>query len=213
MVVAPAALGCSLALLYLLVRAAPGERGLLYFPSSLEDIKNLAEVLGEYNQLHPRYVLLLFTSAYLFKQTFAVPGSVFLNVLAGAIFGGGPAFLLCSALTALGASLCCLLARAAGEGAVAALFPRQLAGLRARLEGAPHLALLLTSLRLFPCSPNWALNMASGVLGVPLHLFFITVGWGCRCRCRCNVGGGGGAGAGGGCRCGCRSCVHRCWWA
>jgi hypothetical protein len=30
---------------------------------------------------HSAYVLLLFCSAYLFKQTFAVPGSVFLNVL------------------------------------------------------------------------------------------------------------------------------------
>jgi hypothetical protein len=30
---------------------------------------------------HGTYVLILFSSAYLFKQTFAVPGSVFLNVL------------------------------------------------------------------------------------------------------------------------------------
>jgi len=29
----------------------------------------------------------LFVSAYLFKQTFAIPGSVFLNALAGAVFG------------------------------------------------------------------------------------------------------------------------------
>ena len=41
---------------------------LLYFPSSLEDIRSLAGVLGVYHQLHPQYVLLLFSSAYLFKQ-------------------------------------------------------------------------------------------------------------------------------------------------
>ena len=101
--------------------------GSLFFPSSLEDIRLLASTLGSYKQLHPHYVLLLFSSAYLFKQvslpvrcsiitslfiqTFAVPGSVFLNVLAGAIFGSSLGFLLCCFLTACGASLCYLLAR------------------------------------------------------------------------------------------------------
>ena len=67
--VPPAALGLSLALLAALVRSAPGpSTDLLRFPSSLEDIRELAELLGEYNKLHPRYVLLLFSSAYLFKQ-------------------------------------------------------------------------------------------------------------------------------------------------
>merc|ERR1712198_97671 len=37
------------------------------------------------------------------------------------------------------------------------------------------LPFFLLFLRLFPMSPNWALNMASGVLGVPIHLFFISV--------------------------------------
>ena len=44
-------------------------------------------------------------------QTFAVPGSVFLNVLAGAIFGSYSGFMLCCLLTACGASLCYFLAR------------------------------------------------------------------------------------------------------
>ena len=44
-------------------------------------------------------VLLLFSLAYLFKQTFAIPGSVFLNLLAGAIFGLPVGFCLTSTLT------------------------------------------------------------------------------------------------------------------
>ena len=44
-------------------------------------------------------------------QTFAVPGSVFLNVLAGAIFGSYSGFMLCCLLAACGASLCYFLAR------------------------------------------------------------------------------------------------------
>ena len=37
------------------------------------------------------------------------------------------------------------------------------------------LLFLLISLRLFPMTPNSLLNMASPVVGVPLHLFFISV--------------------------------------
>ena len=32
----------------------------------------------------------------------------------------------------------------------------------------------LLFLRLFPASPNWAINMCCGVLNVPIHIFFIT---------------------------------------
>ena len=38
-----------------------------------------------------------------------------------------------------------------------------------------ELLLVLLSLRLFPMSPNWLLNLSSPLLGVPLHLFFISV--------------------------------------
>jgi len=172
----PAAVALNLTFLYIVVRNAPGEAGLLYFPSSLEDIRSLAGVLGVYRQLHPQYALFLFSSAYLFKQTFAVPGSVFLNVLAGAIFGSYSGFILCCLLTACGASLCFFLARLVGEKAVAAWFPEQLGSFKLKLEeNKAELPFFLLFLRLFPMSPNWALNMASGVLGVPIHLFFLSV--------------------------------------
>ena len=38
-----------------------------------------------------------------------------------------------------------------------------------------ELLLVLLSLRLFPMSPNWLLNLSSPLLGVPLHLFFISI--------------------------------------
>jgi len=173
----PTAIGMSLGILCIVVRNAPGEEeSLLYFPSSLEDIRSLAAVLGEYNELHPKYVLTLFSSAYLFKQTFAVPGSVFLNVLAGAIFGSTLGFILCCFLTACGASLCYLLARCVGEEPVSLWFPQRLEQFRAKLEqNRAQLPFFLLFLRLFPMSPNWALNMLSGVIGVPLHLFFLSV--------------------------------------
>jgi len=175
----PLAALSSLALLYTLVLQAPHEGGQLSFPSSLEDIRTLSTVLNTYSSSHPQYVLLLFSSAYLFKQTFAVPGSVFLNVLAGAIFGTVGGFLLCCSLTALGASLCYSLARAVGKEVAMRHFPDRVERFREKLEeNRQELPFFLLFLRLFPMSPNWALNMASGVLGVPLHLFFLSVFFG-----------------------------------
>lgn len=50
----------------------------LHFPSDLEDLKSLASLLKQYRRDNFGYVVLLFCSAYLYKQTFAIPGSVFM---------------------------------------------------------------------------------------------------------------------------------------
>lgn len=50
----------------------------LRFPSDLEELRELAELLQFYKREHTGYVLLLFCSAYLYKQSFAIPGSSFL---------------------------------------------------------------------------------------------------------------------------------------
>lgn len=49
--------------------------GRLKFPSDLEELRELAELLQSYKKEHTGYVLLLFCSAYLYKQSFAIPGS------------------------------------------------------------------------------------------------------------------------------------------
>ena len=53
-------------------------RSALAFPSNLEELVNLADFLNTYKKDNAGYVTLLFSSAYVFKQTFAIPGSVFL---------------------------------------------------------------------------------------------------------------------------------------
>lgn len=50
----------------------------LKFPSDLEELRELAGLLQFYKTEHTGYVLLLFCSAYLYKQSFAIPGSSFL---------------------------------------------------------------------------------------------------------------------------------------
>jgi len=176
--VIPVSAGLGLAVLYFLTLQAPQNLE-LKFPSNLEDLRKIASNLGQFQVSNPGYVLLLFSSAYIFKQTFAVPGSVFLNILAGALYGVWQGFLMCCLLTACGASQCYLLARLVGANTAQHYFPEKIASFKAKLdENRDQLLFFLLFLRLFPMSPNWALNMASGVLGVPLHLFFVGVFFG-----------------------------------
>ncbi|KAF6122198.1 transmembrane protein 41A [Phyllostomus discolor] len=51
----------------------------LWFPSDLAELRELSEVLRDYRKEHQAYVFLLFCSAYLYKQCFAIPGSSFLR--------------------------------------------------------------------------------------------------------------------------------------
>lgn len=146
------------------------------FPSSLEELQTCASILTSMQKNHAYLVSLLFSSAYLFKQTFAIPGSVFLNLLAGAIFGLPIGFCLTCILTASGATCCFLLARFAGREFALKYFPTRMSSFKKQLEQNSHrLPYFLLFLRLFPCSPNWAINMCSGVLEVPVRTFWWTV--------------------------------------
>ncbi|XP_077683079.1 transmembrane protein 41A, partial [Eretmochelys imbricata] len=148
----------------------------LKFPSDLEELRELAEFLQYYKQEHQSYVLLLFCAAYLYKQSFAIPGSSFLNILAGALFGPWMGLLLCSALTSVGATCCYLLSGAFGKQFVVYWFPDKVAMLQRKVEeNRSCLFFFLLFLRLFPMTPNWFLNLASPILNIPVSQFFFSV--------------------------------------
>jgi len=145
----------------------------LYFPSNLAELK---EVVGTLSNVNVYRVLPLFCMAYVFKQTFAIPGSMLLNLLAGALFGAHLGFLLTCTLTAAGATFCYLLAKFVGRDVAEKYFPKVTTKFKQQMDSNQNrLPYYLLFLRLFPCSPNWALNMCSGVMGIPITVFFATV--------------------------------------
>ncbi|XP_033932864.1 transmembrane protein 41A-B-like isoform X1 [Pseudochaenichthys georgianus] len=109
----------------------------LKFPSDLESLRELAEMLKLYKREHYSYVLLLFCSAYLYKQSFAIPGSSFLNMLAGAIFGPWEGLVLACLLTTLGSTSCFLLSSAFGKQHVVHFFPDKVALLQRKFVLLP----------------------------------------------------------------------------
>ncbi|KAI5089953.1 transmembrane protein 41A-B precursor [Silurus meridionalis] len=146
----------------------------LRFPSDLENLRDLAELLKFYKQKHTGYVFVLFCSAYLYKQSFAIPGSSFLNMLAGALFGPWHGLLIACTLTTVGSTNCYLLSRTFGKRHVIRLFPEKVRMLQ-RKENRSSLFFFLLFLRFFPMTPNWFLNVTSPILNIPIPMFFFSV--------------------------------------
>ncbi|XP_035940596.1 transmembrane protein 41A isoform X2 [Halichoerus grypus] len=148
----------------------------LWFPSDLAELRELSEVLREYRKEHPAYVFLLFCGAYLYKQGFAIPGSSFLNILAGALFGPWLGLLLCCVLTSVGATCCYLLSSVFGKQLVVSYFPEKVSLLQRKVEeNRNSLFFFLLFLRLFPMTPNWFLNLSAPILNIPIVHFFFSV--------------------------------------
>ncbi|XP_030636734.1 transmembrane protein 41A-B [Chanos chanos] len=152
------------------------ETSRLKFPSDLDELRELAEFLQFYKREHTSYVLLLYCSAYLYKQSFAIPGSSFLNMLAGALFGPWYGLLIACTLTTMGSTNCYLLSRTFGKRHVIRLFPDKVAMLQRKCEeNRSSLFFFLLFLRFFPMTPNWFLNITSPILNIPMTMFFFSV--------------------------------------
>ncbi|CAM1322122.1 TMEM41A (predicted) [Pycnogonum litorale] len=176
----PAALTVATSWLYYLTTIAPKRSGdsmdRLYFPSNLDDLRTISFVFHDYKQENFSYVVILFVSAYLYKQTFAIPGSVFMNILAGALFGLFHGFILTCVLTACGATFCYLLSKLCGKAYVEKYLQTKLSILQQKVsDNRGNLFYYLLFIRLFPMTPNWFINMSSPILNIPIHLFFLSV--------------------------------------
>ncbi|XP_046351908.2 transmembrane protein 41A-like isoform X1 [Haliotis rufescens] len=148
----------------------------LKFPTNMDELQSVANFLHDYKNDHFNYVMLLFTSAYLYKQTFAIPGSVFMNLLAGALYGPWVGFILCCFLISCGSSFCYLLSDFFGKKYIIQYFPQKVKYFQTLIEeNLDSLFFFLLFLRLFPMSPNWFMNMASPIVNIPLHIFFLSI--------------------------------------
>ncbi|XP_010866545.2 transmembrane protein 41A-A [Esox lucius] len=153
-----------------------GEEQRLKFPSDLEDLRNLSELLHFYKTEHTGYILLLFCSAYLYKQAFAIPGSSFLNILAGALFGPWQGLVLACGLTTVGSTMCFLLSQAFGKHYITNLLPGKVSMLQRKVEeNQSCLFFFLLFLRFFPMTPNWFLNMSAPIVNIPVTSFIFSV--------------------------------------
>nr|CAG8623075.1 1814_t:CDS:2 [Entrophospora candida] len=112
-------------------------------------------------------------------QAFSIPGALFLNLLAGAMYGPMKATLFTCLLTSIGASVAYLLSKFVGKPFADFYLLNKLINLRKQIdENRENLFYYLLFIRMFPLSPWWLLNITSPLLSIPIGTFFITMFFG-----------------------------------
>ncbi|KAL3290558.1 hypothetical protein HHI36_023950 [Cryptolaemus montrouzieri] len=109
---------------------------------------------------------------YVFLQTFAIPGSLFLSILSGFLFPFSVALSLVCTCSAIGASLCFLLSQLLGRKLIMAYFPERAQKWAVQVDKhRDNLLNYIIFLRVTPFLPNWFINLTAPVIGVPLMPF------------------------------------------
>jgi len=141
-------------------------------PKNLDDAKNLGRVISKYTDDYYMHVLVAFVLTYVFLQSFAIPGSIFLSILSGFMFPFPLALFLVCFCSSCGASFCYLLSAVIGKRLVKRYFPERIKKWKAQVERHNNdLLSYITFLRITPFLPNWFINITSPVLNVPLWPF------------------------------------------
>ena len=122
----------------------------------------------------PERTLAVYVSLYCGLQAFAIPGPLILSIVAGALYGMWWGQLLIALCATAGATLCYCLSAALARPLIEKYFPSRVADLRSRVDKhreARTLPSFMLFLRLTPAVPNWFINAAAPIVGVPPGLF------------------------------------------
>jgi uncharacterized membrane protein YdjX (TVP38/TMEM64 family) len=129
---------------------------------------------------------------YVIMQTFAIPGTVSLSLLSGALYGSTYGFMLIAVVSTLGSCSCYCMSKLFGRPVARAIWKEKLDQFSAEVAQRNHdLLSYIIFLRVTPVLPNVFINVASPIVGVPLWEFFLgeqsllAVGaGGCSSSCR-----------------------------
>ncbi|KAF1792276.1 SNARE associated Golgi protein [Phytophthora cactorum] len=137
-------------------------------------VQGLWQCASQYREHHAAFVLSSFCIVYIALQTFAIPGPIVLSILSGAMYPFMQAQILVAFCATTGASLCFMLSYFLGRG----VFNKVLAGMIGRFKekiahNQGNLFYYLLFLRITPLLPNWFVNIACPLVGVPFKYFFL----------------------------------------
>ncbi|XP_060837123.1 transmembrane protein 41A-like isoform X2 [Rhopalosiphum padi] len=152
----------------------------LELPKSKAELAELNSCLKKHYDNNFLYMLTLFSTVYIIKQAFCIPGSIILNLIAGSLFGSSLGLLLVSTLSSIGVTACYLLSKVCGvETFLMNYFPGTLTSSKNTVgnlvqNNKHQLWYLLLVLRIIPITPNWLLNLLAPVFSIPLWTFTYT---------------------------------------
>jgi uncharacterized membrane protein YdjX (TVP38/TMEM64 family) len=156
-------------------------------PRTLPQLAAQRDVLKRYAAAAPCAVLAGYCAAYVLMQTFAIPGTIMLSLLAGGLYGAWKGAALVAVVSTAGSCSCYCLSWAVGQPLARALWPERVDKFAAEV-GRRRLQLLnyIVFLRVTPILPNTFINVASPIVGVPLAPFALgepRSGGSARCAC------------------------------
>ncbi|GAB4817853.1 hypothetical protein N2152v2_004899 [Parachlorella kessleri] len=152
-----------------------------YFPPrSVHHLVAQRDVLLNYAAVNPVSVLSGLCLSYVLMQTFAIPGTLTLSILSGALYGVRRGWLLVAAVSTVGACSCYCLSWLLGNRLAHAVWPGQLERYGAEVAARRRDMLnYIVFLRVTPILPNTFINVASPIVGVPLMPFTLGTLLGC----------------------------------
>ncbi|XP_072322615.1 transmembrane protein 41B [Scyliorhinus torazame] len=164
--------------MYLVYRNFPEldeeERKTIVIPKDMDDAKALGKVLSKYKDTYYVQVLVAYFTTYIFLQTFAIPGSIFLSILSGFLYPFPLALFLVCLCSGVGASFCYMLFYLVGRPVVYKYLTDRATKWSQQVDKhREHLINYIIFLRITPFLPNWFINITSPVINVPLGVFFI----------------------------------------
>lgn len=150
----------------------------LAIPFSIEGVqafeKSLQQLAGSKFEIG-----LAVCAVYIFLQAFSIPGSFVMNLLSGVVFGSVVGVPLLAVLTTVGSMICYVLSWTFGKPLLEQLgLMDKLNSFRNRIRRADSegtLFFYLMTVRAFPMSPHWFLNLASPWVGVSPMNFAPTI--------------------------------------
>ncbi|KAF9256358.1 hypothetical protein L218DRAFT_1007479 [Marasmius fiardii PR-910] len=156
------------------------DRPLLRIPRSFEQLQQLNFLLKKYRDIYPYRIVISYIVTYLFLQAFSLPGSMYLSILGGAVWGVAVALPLACCCVATGATLCYLISAALGPALLT--FPKW----KARLDKWAHkiqdnkenMMSFLIVLRIAPLPPHWMVNIIAPHVGIGIIPFWISTALG-----------------------------------
>ncbi|GAA6026109.1 hypothetical protein JCM10207_006238 [Rhodosporidiobolus poonsookiae] len=168
--------------LYLLLKALlppidDEHKDAVKLPKSFDDLKRLNEVLQVYRERNNWRVMGCYVTVYLFLQAFSVPGSMYLSILGGALWGVAIALPLVCTCVATGALLCYLMSAALGPAVLlhSEVWQRRVDAWTERVnKHRANMISYLVILRIAPLPPHWVVNVVAPHLGIPIWTFWIS---------------------------------------
>ncbi|CAK9236758.1 unnamed protein product [Sphagnum troendelagicum] len=146
----------------------------LKLPKNITELQAVRETLLIYQKEHQQQVHINVFFLYIFLQAFMIPGSIFLNILAGSLYGFYEALILVLVLATVGSALCYTLSYTILEEIVYHYFQERCEWFAHEVHHHCHnLLSYILFLRITPILPNWFINVSAPIISVPLQHFVL----------------------------------------